>query len=127
MQKTVFVVDDIIPNLDDASNALEAEFSLYTMGSVEKMFHLLENMTPDLILMDVEIPGEYNLNATVKLKKNPLWKNIPIVYYTGVDKECLWPRAMILGVHDVLKKPCPPERLRRYVKGYIMACERLSS
>ena len=66
--KTVFVVDDCLTNLFVAKNALCSEYSVHTMSSAEKMFNRLETITPNLILLDIDMPVMNGLTAFEKLK-----------------------------------------------------------
>jgi len=54
--KTIFAVDDSDSNLSLAKKALEEHYRILTMPSAAKMFALLEKITPDLILLDIEMP-----------------------------------------------------------------------
>ena len=54
--KTVFIVDDNDTNLMAAKTALDGAYKTYALPSAEKMFNLLEKITPDLILLDVVCP-----------------------------------------------------------------------
>ena len=55
-RRTIFVVDDNDTNLSMAAGALEAHYRVVTFQSAAKMFSFLAKLTPDLIVLDVEMP-----------------------------------------------------------------------
>jgi putative two-component system response regulator len=68
--KSIFVVDDSDTNLSMAETVLEDKYNVMTMPSAAKMFTLLDKMTPDLILLDIEMPEMNGFTALQKLKSN---------------------------------------------------------
>jgi len=119
MQKLIFIVDDNDANLTMAASVLENDCRVLTMPSAEKMFFLLGKKQPDLILLDVEMPDMTGLEAAVKLKENPQWKDIPVVFLTGWRDEKLLEEAGKAGALDVVNKPIVPSVLLGCVKKFI--------
>jgi len=70
MQKTIFVVDDKDTNLSMAKEALKEQYRVMTLPSAAKMFALIEKITPDLILLDIEMPEMDGFEALHPLKEN---------------------------------------------------------
>jgi len=103
--KTVFVVDDSDINLSMAKKTLEEHYRVLTMPSAKKMFSLLEKITPDLILLDIEMPEIGGFEALLSLKSNPLYSEIPIVFLTGYTDDTIEARGYELGVADFITKP----------------------
>jgi len=119
MEKLIFIVDDNDANLTMAASSLENDYRILTMPSAEKMFLLLEKKRADLILLDVEMPEMTGLEAIVKLKENPQWKDIPCLFLTGRDDESLLAEAKKAGALEVVKKPIVPSALLDCVKRYV--------
>jgi putative two-component system response regulator len=119
MEKLVFVIDDNDANLTVAASALEMEFRVLTMPSAQKMFLLLEKKRPDLILLDVEMEEMNGLEAIVKLKENPQYNDIPVLFLTGYIDEKLLSDAEKYGALKVISKPIVPNILLDCVKKYI--------
>ena len=71
----------------------------------------LENIIPDLILMDLQMPNMDGFTASSLIKKNKVLQHIPIVILSASvskeDKE----QASVLGIHDFINKPCYQENL----------------
>lgn len=117
MQKTIFVVDDNDINLSVAKESLKEHYRVFTMASGEKMFSLLEKITPDLIFLDIEMPDMDGYEALRRLKENPSYTNIPVLFLTGTIDDEIKARSAELGALDIIIKPfSAPDLLDRIVK-----------
>jgi len=119
MQKLVFVVDDNDSNLAMAAMALEDDFRVLTMPSAKKMFSLLEKKQPDLILLDVEMPETDGRTAISNLKSDARFKDIPVVFLTGIEDGDFEKESDELGAKAVVVKPFEPQKLVETVNKYI--------
>ena len=119
MEKIIFIVDDNDANLVMASSALENDYKVLTMPSAQKMFWLLEKKQADLILLDIEMPEMTGLEAIVKLKENPKWKDIPVIFLTGRRDEEANNDIMKTKAHDIVYKPIEAASLKECVKKHI--------
>jgi len=105
MMKTVFVVDDSDTNLLTVEESLEDYYRVMTIPSAAKMFVFLEKMTPDLILLDIEMPEMNGFEALERLKANPSYANIPVIFLTGYIDDAIEARSRELGAADIITKP----------------------
>jgi len=105
IMKTIFVVDDSDTNLSMAEAALDNNYRVMTMASSEKMFALLEKIVPDLILLDIEMPGMDGFAALHKLKSDVLWSNIPVMFLTGRNDPIVEVQGFEMGAVDFVIKP----------------------
>jgi putative two-component system response regulator len=103
--KIIFVVDDSPVNLIKAKQALESNYRVLTLLSAAKMFALLEKVTPDLILLDVEMPEMDGFSALQKLKENNKTEYIPVIFLTAFGDEARETRGLELGATDFIVKP----------------------
>jgi len=103
--KTIFVVDDSDTNLSMAEAVLEDQYRVMTMPSASKMFTLLEKVTPDLILLDIEMPEMDGFETIQKLKFESLWSDIPVVFLTGRNDPEVEARGLEAGAVDFVTKP----------------------
>jgi putative two-component system response regulator len=103
--KTIFVVDDSDTNLSMAEAVLEDQYRVMTMPSASKMFTLLEKVTPDLILLDIEMPVMDGFETLKKLKFESLWADIPVVFLTGRNDAEVEARGLEMGAVDFVTKP----------------------
>jgi len=103
--KIVFIVDDSAVNLTKAKQALEGNYRVLTLLSAAKMFTLLEKVTPDLILMDIEMPEMDGFTAIQKLRENKNTEHIPVMFLTAFGDEAREVRSLELGAVDFVTKP----------------------
>jgi len=103
--KIIFVVDDSAVNLTKAKQALEGNYRVLTLLSAAKMFALIQKVTPDLILMDIEMPEMDGFTALQKLKENKNTEHIPVMFLTAFGDEVREARSLELGAVDFITKP----------------------
>jgi putative two-component system response regulator len=103
--KTIFVVDDNDTNLVAAKTALEGTYRTLTIPSAAKMFKLGEKITPDLILLDVEMPEMDGFEALALLKSTPKLMHIPVIFLTAIQDPDSEIRGFELGALDFITKP----------------------
>ncbi|GHU53870.1 response regulator [Clostridia bacterium] len=105
MTKTIFVVDDNGTNLVAAKQALQDTYKVMAVLSATKMFKLLEKITPDLILLDIDMPEMNGFEAIEELKKSVQFKDIPVIFLTANINAELEARGFELGAVDYVNKP----------------------
>ena len=119
MQKTIFVVDDSDTNLSMAKEALKEQYRVMTLPSASKMFALLEKMTPDLILLDIEMPEMDGFEALQRLKDNNKLTDIPVIFLTSMTDASVEVRGFQLGVIDFITKPFSAPVLTNRIKTHL--------
>ena len=117
--KTIFAVDDSDTNLSLAKKALEEYYRILTMPSAVKMFELLEKITPDLILLDIEMPEINGVEAFKKLKANHIHEQIPVIFLTGRNDTAIEAKCFELGAVDFITKPFSAPVLLNRIKTYL--------
>jgi putative two-component system response regulator len=117
--KTVFIVDDSDTNLATAEEALEDHFRVLTLPSAEKMFALLEKVTPDLILLDIEMPEMNGFEALERLKSGKSSANIPVFFLTGTIDASIQEKSAKLGAVGIIPKPFSSSSLLEKINSYI--------
>ena len=103
--KTIFVVDDSDTNLAMAEDALEDNFRVMTVPSAMKMFSLLEKITPDLILLDIEMPEMNGFEAIERLKADSQYAKIPVMFLTGTINGAIEQQCSKSGAVGIISKP----------------------
>jgi len=116
---TIFVVDDVDVNLAKAEQALEDSYRVLTLPSAINMFELLEKITPDLILLDIEMPKMDGFTAMTKLKENPKTENIPVMFLTVSNDAAIEARGIELGAVDFVIKPFSALVLRNRIAHHL--------
>ena len=117
--KTIFVVDDSDTNLSMAENALEDLYCVMTLPSAAKMFTLLEKVTPDLILLDIEMPEMNGFEALQQLKTHDTYSSIPVIFLTGLTDVSIEVQGFELGAVDFIAKPFSAPVLLNRIKTHL--------
>ena len=119
MTKTIFVVDDNDINLTMAKEALKGQYRVMTLPSAPKMFALMEKITPDLILLDIEMPEMDGFEALRLLKADETKASIPVVFLTGMSDAAVEASGFQLGVIDFIAKPFSAPVLNNRIKAHL--------
>jgi len=119
MQRTIFVVDDNDTNLSMAEEALEDQYRVLTLPSASKMFTLLEKITPDLILLDIEMPEMNGFEALRRLKTTPSTASIPVIFLTSMNDAATEVHGFQLGVVDFVSKPFSAPVLLNRIRSHL--------
>ncbi len=82
-----------------------ANFETFLFDDAKSLFKALENKTPDLILLDVMLPGDDGFDIIKKLKSNPLFIDIPIMIISARTSEIDRVIGLNTGADDYLVKP----------------------
>lgn len=118
--KKVFIFDDNSDILELCTFILEdAGYEVRTSESSNDIEQQVLDFMPDLIFMDNWLPDIGGIEATQKLKSNPLLKGIPVVYFSANnDIKSLSEQA---GADSFLSKPFDINILEEVVHGYLRA------
>jgi CheY-like chemotaxis protein len=73
-------------------------------------------MRPDVVVMDLAMPGLNGITATHRLKEHPRTRRIPVIVLTGYAFRAIQQGALEAGADVFLTKPCLPEDLERSVR-----------
>ncbi len=111
-QKTILVIDDEPDILEMLSYNLEKEgFIVHKSVDGEHGLKLCEHLKPDLILLDLMMPGMDGHQVCYRLKTNPDLNSIPIVMLTAKKDETDEIVGLKIGADDYIKKPFSPRVL----------------
>ncbi len=98
-----------------------AGFSVVTAINGHEAVRLARLLHPDLILMDIRMPGMDGLEATADLKADPDVAHIPIVALTADPSTGLIDRALAAGCAAFMSKPVQPEHVEREIRRVLAA------
>ena len=111
-RRHVLVVDDNATNLSLVSDTLEyAGFEVARAMCARHAMSLLELELPDLILIDIALPGVDGLTFTRQLKAHPLYHRIPVVALTAYAMKGDDQKAYAAGCQGYITKPIDTRRL----------------
>ena len=115
-EKKIFVVDDNEANLSVCKEILKTSYTVYPFVSAAKMFDLLNHVTPDLILLDVEMPETNGYEAIKLLKKFESFRDIPVIFLSAMNDAQSEAEGLNLGAADYIHKPFISTLLLRRVE-----------
>ena len=124
MRNTIFVVDDTSANLAEVEKALGKHYDVLTLLSAEAMFKALNQTTPDLILLDIEMPEMDGFEAIKQLKSDESYAKIPVIFFTDITDSATQAQGIELGAVDFIEKPFSKPLLLNRIKNY-MNCKEL--
>lgn len=118
--KTVLIVDDIAENIHVLAGALEENYRVKAALNGRKALEIAEDLPPpDIILLDIMMPGMDGYEVAQKLGENPATKDIPFVFITSMDEVEDERRGFELGALDYLTKPISPPIVRARVENLL--------
>ena len=77
---------------------------------------MAENLKPDIILMDITMPGLDGYEATEKIKQNPAIREIPVIFLTGKSASEDGGKAFAKGGATFMRKPFATQQLKDLVR-----------
>jgi twitching motility two-component system response regulator PilH len=110
--KRILIVDDSPTERHVLNDLLtKAGFEVFSSDSGEDAIHKSKQQKPDLILMDVVMPGLNGFQATRAISRDPETKSIPIIICTSKSQETdkIW--GLRQGARDYIVKPVNREEL----------------
>jgi CheY-like chemotaxis protein len=117
---TVLVVDDIPDNLALISGLLKNDYQVRVANSGEKALKIaMSDSPPDLILLDIMMPGMDGYEVCQRLKHDSRTMNIPIIFVTAKVGEEDEKKGLELGAIDYITKPISPPIVMARVKNHL--------
>ena len=108
-KKTVLVVDDTPDNLALLSGLLKDLYRVKVASSGEKALKIARGSeTPDLILLDIMMPGLSGYDVCAQLKQDPATREVPVIFLTAMAATEDEKRGLELGAVDYITKPISP-------------------
>ncbi|MCL2217126.1 MAG: DUF2225 domain-containing protein [Defluviitaleaceae bacterium] len=122
-KKTVFIVDDVLTNLIVGKKVLEKQYNVFTFNAGQRLLDMLDNLHPDLILLDISMPEMDGFETLTRLKANEKTANIPVVFLSAITDKDTMMVARHYGVSDYITKPFQPVDLLLRVENQIKLME----
>lgn len=108
MKKIILIVDDDRLTLSTAQKLLEGKYKAVAVNSGKQAFKYLERHTPDLILLDINMPEIGGFEVMATLQKDPHWKKIPVIFLTADRSAETEIECFRVGANDYIAKPFEP-------------------
>jgi DNA-binding response OmpR family regulator/DNA-binding CsgD family transcriptional regulator len=118
--KTVLIVDDIPANVDVVLGFLaEAGYRVLVSDGGYRALEQLERTLPDIILLDLLMPGLDGIETCKRIKATAEWRPIPVIMMTAADELSKKLAAFEAGAVDFVTKPVQPEEVRARVQTHL--------
>ncbi len=117
---TILVVDDHPPNLKIVIDTLnEAGYKTLIADSGDQALHQIAHRPPDLILLDVLMPGLDGFETCHRLKENPITADIPVIFMTALVDVSDKIKGFEFGAVDYITKPFQQEEVLARVNTHL--------
>jgi len=113
--KSVLVVDDNLVSLKKVSAQLSDSYDVFLAKSGSLALEVCAKKSPDLILLDVEMPGMDGFETIARLKEDPSLQHIPVIFLTGHNDVATEVRCLESGAMDFITKTANSDILRHRV------------
>jgi len=123
----IIMVDDNMATLSMGRSILKPFYKVYPAPSAAKLFEILENVIPSLILLDIEMPEMSGYEVIKKLKANLRFKDIPIIILTSRNDESSELESFDLGAVDYISKPFSAPRLLKRIANQLLIIQQKNS
>lgn len=109
----ILIVDDVGENIHALMNVLREQYAILAANSGEKALEIARRQpSPDLILLDIRMPGLDGYEVLSRLKSNPDTSDIPVIFVTAMAEIADEDTGLKLGAADYITKPVNPDLLK---------------
>lgn len=119
MEHIVLIIDDDKTSLKLASGIIGEDYRTALAISGEKAMSYLENHIPDLILLDINMPGMTGYEVMKQIQENPKYSEIPVIFVAADSSAQTEAHCLEMGAIDYVSKPFIPMVLKNRVKRVI--------
>ena len=119
-EKTILIVDDNPVNLKLIRILLAGEgYDVHTASDGENALRVLQDLRPQMILMDIQLPGIDGLELTRRLKADPMTRDITIVGLTAYAMKGDEQKILAAGCDGYIAKPIDTRTLPAVIQRYL--------
>ena len=125
MKPTVLIVDDENINLLVLEKILSEDYTLYKATNGTDALRLAKRMKPDIVLLDIMMPGLTGFDVIKELKSAERTRDIPVIYVTGLDSDDEEEKGFLLGAADYITKPFSSAVVKSRIENQISSIKRI--
>ncbi len=119
-KQSILIVDDTAANISVLSDLLRKDYKVKAATNGHDALRICaSNPLPDLVLLDVMMPGIDGYEVCRLLKINPVTQNIPVIFITAMNEEQDEEKGLSLGAVDYITKPFSPAIVLARVKTHL--------
>jgi CheY-like chemotaxis protein len=116
---SILIVDDNLVSLKQISALLSKDHEVSLAKSGEMALQICAQKQPNLILLDVEMPGMDGFETIARLKADGNLKNIPVIFLTGNSDAGTQAKCLGAGAVDFITKPPDVDALQNRIKTHL--------
>ena len=119
-QSEILIVDDVPVNIKLLYDFLQqSDYKVSIAKNAESAFKKLRKIVPDLILLDIMMPGMDGFEVCKRLKQNPQTRDIPVIFMTALTDEVDKVQGLSIGAVDYITKPIHPDEVLARIKVHL--------
>jgi CheY-like chemotaxis protein len=118
-KQRILIVDDTPANIQILNETLKDDYDIYFAMNGKDALQNAQTVIPDLVLLDIMMPGMDGYEVCSALKKNSSLKDIPVIFITALNQEDHETKGLGLGAVDYIAKPFNPTIVRLRVNNHM--------
>ncbi|MBM6550215.1 response regulator [Marinomonas ostreistagni] len=122
-RKSVLLVDDHADNIDILKGILKDHYDLYAAKNGQMALKIIDSKLPDIVLLDIMMPGMNGYEVCEQIKANPATQHIPVIFITAMTSVQDEQRGFEVGAVDFITKPITPLTTLARVANHIALSE----
>jgi DNA-binding response OmpR family regulator len=103
--RRILIVDDVKTNIDVLLQALRDSYKLSVATDGASALRSAEKNPPDLVLLDIMMPGMDGYEVCRRLRESPAMREVPVMFLSALDEVTNKARGFEVGGNDYLTKP----------------------
>ena len=119
MKNSLLIVDDEKSNILALTSILSPEYTIYAAKNGRDAIEAANEYMPDVILLDILMPGMDGFAVIAALKESDRSRHIPVIFITGLDNPSDEEKGLSLGAADYISKPFSPAIVKLRVHSQI--------
>ena len=117
VMKKIMIIDDDTTSLAIAKALLESEYEVVTMQSgLQALGYLQDHQPPELILLDMVMPGTSGMDVLKALKQIPKLADIPVIFLSSMEGMDFEVEGFTHGAEDFIQKPIHAQLLKMKIR-----------
>ncbi|MDR0292957.1 MAG: response regulator [Oscillospiraceae bacterium] len=119
-KEVVIIVDDSATNLAMVKNTCSERYDVITIASCTELMKILEIVSPDIILLDIEMPDMSGYDVMRDIKGRAETKHFPVIFLTSRKDPASELEGLTLGAVDYIHKPFSPPLLLKRIEHHLL-------
>lgn len=118
-ERSILIVDDMADNIHLLREILREDYKIHFATDGIAALELAASLLPDIVLLDIMMPGMGGYEVCTKLKDNPLTRDIPIIFVTALGDEENEAMGFSVGGVDYITKPLRPLTVKSRIRNHL--------